>query len=86
MPMIMPSTQHGKELEAHRMIKQSIITCPKCGHQAIETMPTDACVFFYVCKGCGEKLKPLAGDCCVFCSYGSAPCPPMQGGHTCCSN
>jgi len=41
-------------------------------------MPTDACQFFYVCKGCGAKLKPLPGDCCVFCSSGSVPCPPMQ--------
>jgi hypothetical protein len=55
----------------------SILTCPKCGHQAAETMPTDACVFFYTCKGCGEKLKSLPGDCCVFCSYGSMPCPSV---------
>jgi hypothetical protein len=41
-------------------------------------MPTDACQFFYDCKGCGERLKPLAGDCCVFCSYGSVSCPPIQ--------
>ena len=41
-------------------------------------MPTDACQFFYECKGCGALLKPRAGDCCVFCSYGSAPCPPIQ--------
>ena len=34
-------------------------------------MPTDACQFFYDCNDCGERLKPLAGDCCVFCSYGS---------------
>jgi len=26
---------------------------------------------FYECTGCGIKLKPKAGDCCVFCSYGS---------------
>ena len=38
-------------------------------------MPSDACQFFYVCKGCGITLKPLPGDCCVFCSYGSVPCP-----------
>ena len=57
---------------------ESILTCPDCGHQALETMPTDACQFFYDCKGCGARLKPLAGDCCVFCSYGSVPCPPMQ--------
>lgn len=23
-------------------------------------------------------MKPLPGDCCVFCSYGSVPCPPVQ--------
>ncbi|TGE15005.1 hypothetical protein E5J99_13940 [Hymenobacter elongatus] len=23
-------------------------------------------------------LKPLAGDCCVYCSYGTVPCPPIQ--------
>ena len=54
------------------------LTCPKCGHQAVEAMPTDACQFFYECKGCGAFLKPLAGDCCVFCSFGSVPCPPVQ--------
>ena len=41
-------------------------------------MPTDACQFFYDCRGCGERLKPKAGDCCVFCSYGTMPCPPIQ--------
>ncbi|PWB94198.1 GDCCVxC domain-containing (seleno)protein [Methylosinus sporium] len=56
----------------------STITCPICGGQATETMPTDACQFLYACKGCGAVLKPKAGDCCVFCSYGDAPCPPIQ--------
>jgi hypothetical protein len=56
---------------------QSTLICPKCSYQAVETMPTDACQSFYECKGCGERLKPLAGDCCVFCSYGSVPCPPI---------
>lgn len=57
---------------------EATITCPDCGHRALETMPTDACRFFYDCKGCGTRLKPKAGDCCVFCSYGSLPCPPVQ--------
>ena len=56
----------------------STLTCPHCGHQATEHMPTDACVIFYDCPDCGERLKPLPGDCCVFCSYGSVPCPPIQ--------
>lgn len=41
-------------------------------------MPTDACLYFYDCQGCGARLTPKAGDCCVFCSYGDTPCPPMQ--------
>ena len=57
---------------------QSDITCPHCGHVAHETMPTDACQYFYDCAGCGTVLKPKSGDCCVFCSYGSLPCPPVQ--------
>lgn len=56
----------------------SVIVCPQCGYAACETMPTDACMFFYDCKGCGAVLRPKAGDCCVFCSFGSVPCPPAQ--------
>ncbi|MGK9168222.1 hypothetical protein KXR53_18070 [Inquilinus limosus] len=66
----------------------STITCPLCGHRADETMPTDACQFFYDCKGCGALLRPKPGDCCVFCSYGTTSCPPVQaaraGGVSCC--
>jgi hypothetical protein len=67
------------------MVLESTITCPRCGHQARERMPTDACRYFYQCHGCGETLRPKPGDCCVFCSYGSAPCPPVQeSGHSAC--
>ncbi|WP_440136124.1 GDCCVxC domain-containing (seleno)protein [Escherichia coli] len=41
-------------------------------------MPTDACQFFYECEQCKALLRPKAGDCCVFCSYGSVKCPPVQ--------
>ena len=60
------------------------ITCPECGLVAREEMPTDACQYFYDCKGCGAVLKPLRGDCCVFCSYADTPCPPVQSGAGCC--
>ena len=66
------------------MIEQSEITCPECGHKATEQMPLNACQFYYDCKGCGELLKPKAGDCCVFCSYGTVKCPPIQSGGNCC--
>lgn len=48
------------------------------------TMPTDACQFFYDCINCGLLLRPKAGDCCVFCSYGSVACPPVQAAQLCC--
>ena len=63
---------------------QSIITCPKCGHKKTEMMPTNACEFFYECENCKTRLRPLEGDCCVYCSYGSVKCPPIQVGTGCC--
>ena len=60
---------------------QSALTCPACGGVSTETMPIDACQFFYDCKHCGAVLRPLKGDCCVFCSYGDVPCPPIQETH-----
>ena len=68
------------------MITESIITCPACGTAKAETMPTDACLYFYECTGCGALLRPKHGDCCVFCSYGSVRCPPIQmaGGDALC--
>lgn len=67
------------------MILEAAITCPDCAHTEQEVMPTDACQWFYDCKGCGALLKPKPGDCCVFCSYADAPCPPVQQtGKSCC--
>jgi hypothetical protein len=57
---------------------ESVITCPSCGFDAREIMPINACQFFYDCKGCGELLRPKPGHCCVFSSFGSVACPPMQ--------
>jgi DNA-directed RNA polymerase subunit RPC12/RpoP len=65
----------------------SLITCPRCGFAKEETMPLDACQHFYTCSACGARLSPKEGDCCVFCSYGSVPCPPKQiegGKDSCC--
>lgn len=59
-------------------VTTSIITCPDCGHQQEETMPTESCQFFYHCSQCEKVQRPREGDCCVFCSYGSVPCPPIQ--------
>jgi hypothetical protein len=55
------------------------LTCPRCGARHDEIMATDACLWRYDCRACGAELKPLPGRCCVYCSYGSALCPPAQG-------
>ena len=60
------------------VVTTSILTCPVCGAHHAERMAGDACQFFYQCSSCGETLRPKPGDCCVFCSYGSIPCPPVQ--------
>jgi hypothetical protein len=68
----------------------STLTCPNCGGVSTELMPTDACQYFYDCRHCRAVLKPLPGDCCVFCSFGDVPCPPIQqardvGTRPCCA-
>ena len=69
------------------MILESTLTCPHCGIAKTEMMPTNACLFFYECTGCKVLLRPKPGDCCVFCSFGTVPCPPIQadgGKASCC--
>jgi transcription elongation factor Elf1 len=65
------------------VILQATITCPQCGHRKVEAMATDSCLYFYDCEGCGAVLKAKPGDCCVFCSYADAKCPPMQSDGSC---
>ncbi|VUD46441.1 hypothetical protein TDB9533_00824 [Thalassocella blandensis] len=67
------------------IIPESEITCPQCGFKKRETMPTDACQWFYECKSCHTVLNPKTGDCCVYCSYGTVPCPPIQQDKSCCN-
>lgn len=64
----------------------SALTCPVCGFQETLNMPTDACIYFHECGKCSVLLKPKQGDCCVFCSYGDVPCPPIQAGDQCCDS
>ena len=71
---------------ANPAVLASTITCPMCGHAKDEIMPTDACQWFYEGDRCQAMLKPKPGDCCVFCSYATLPCPPIQqqGGRSGC--
>ncbi|HBP89068.1 MAG TPA: hypothetical protein DD706_15385 [Nitrospiraceae bacterium] len=56
----------------------STTSCPHCLYSKEEVMATDACQVVYACTQCGIMLKPKSGDYCVFCSYGTVPCHPIQ--------
>jgi hypothetical protein len=64
--------------------RTSILRCPDCATETEEQMPTDACVYFFHCTVCNTRIRPKEGDCCVFCSYGTVPCPPVQQSRNCC--
>ncbi len=68
------------------IVLQCSLLCPRCGQRSEETMPEDHCLVVYDCPACGARLTPKPPDCCVFCSYGSVPCPPVQRDRrsTCC--
>jgi hypothetical protein len=68
------------------VVHESVLTCPNCGFTTLETMPTDACLYFYECGSCKTLLRPKPGDCFVFCSYGSVRCPPVQEQRGCCTD
>jgi hypothetical protein len=57
---------------------RSVIKCPICKYKKEEQMPSDSCQIMYECEECNARLHPKPGSCCVFCSYGSVPCPPVQ--------
>nr|WP_074707114.1 GDCCVxC domain-containing (seleno)protein [Nitrosospira multiformis] len=67
------------------LLLESELTCPYCKYVKREIMPVDACQFYYECEDCKALLRPHPGDCCVFCSFGSIKCPPVQM-QACCSS
>ena len=68
---------HGRSYGSD-VITEACITCPACGFEKSESMPTTSCQVVYRCESCGKLLRPLQGDCCVFCSYSDQVCPPKQ--------
>ncbi|WIF74313.1 GDCCVxC domain-containing (seleno)protein [Proteus vulgaris] len=47
-------------------------------YEKIETILKDACQWFYKCTHCHTLLKSLEGGCCVFYSYRTVSCLPIQ--------
>lgn len=57
---------------------KSTLTCINCGHKKRGTMPGYASQTEYRCNNCNSTIAVKQSDCCVYCSYGSVPCPPEQ--------
>lgn len=50
------------------------LSCPKCKSKEDMNIPEGKCQLFYTCKACKQLIQAVNG-CCVFCDYGSEPCP-----------
>jgi hypothetical protein len=61
------------------MEQQIKITCPHCGHEAVESAARPRGVRIYKCPGCTVLLRARHGDCCVACAYGDRACGPSAG-------
>ncbi len=64
-------------------VLKTTVTCPECETETETSMPTDRCQITWTCPTCGATLTPDAGDCCVFCTHGRTPCPPVQQNSEC---
>jgi len=62
------------------VILEAMITCPRAASRSRTKRPMPP--IFLRLHGLWHLLRPKSGDCCVFCSYGSVPCPPIQAGET----
>jgi hypothetical protein len=62
----------------NEVVFESTLTCPECGYAKLEQMPTNACQWFYECEQCHVVLRPKQGDSCVYCSYATLQCHPIQ--------
>jgi len=57
---------------------KSTVKCPLCGYRREEEMLVNIVHHSYECGNCKAVIKPKEGDCCVYCSYGTIECPPIQ--------
>jgi hypothetical protein len=58
--------------------RDCVMTCPVCKAKVHERMPSETLKLVYHCPGCLSWLSPKKGDHCVYDSYGSTKCPPVQ--------
>jgi hypothetical protein len=60
------------------IVGDCVVTCPVCKTQVQETMVSETPKLIYHCPVCLTWLSPKKGDHCIYDSYGSLNCPPIQ--------
>jgi hypothetical protein len=60
------------------VVKNCVITCPVCNTKVQEVMSSETPKRKYHCPKCLTWLSPKSGDHCIYDSYGSVKCPPIQ--------
>ena len=73
-----------REIQGHLEEMYGAEVSPTLTSSVTDAVTDEVCQWFYRCTSCDVLLKPKPGDCCVFCSYGSVPCLPIQAGHEDC--
>ncbi|MES2565301.1 MAG: GDCCVxC domain-containing (seleno)protein [Bacteroidota bacterium] len=63
---------------AGKLKLKSIIKCPVCKYTKEVPMLLYTRRMQYDCEACNARLKPKPVECCVFCVYGTVPCPSVQ--------
>ncbi len=56
----------------------SEVRCSTCEYTETIRMPKYATKTSFECTRCKCVMTPRHHSCCIFCSYGSVPCPRQQ--------
>jgi hypothetical protein len=67
-----------KTKEAAPPILSSELVCSECGARQRMLMTATAPEESFACTTCGACFAPGPYDCCVFCCFGTVPCPVAQ--------
>ena len=62
----------------HSVILETVMTCPSCHAKEKQTMWPHFIESVFVCNKCNKPHLQIPDRCCIYCSYGSIECPPIQ--------
>lgn len=60
------------------VVRESTLVCPRCNHGERMMMAENSSLVVHVCQSCGLEMHRLPGNCCLFCTWGTVPCPTAQ--------